>query len=154
MEDLLEFLFGASGRINRAKYWRLFLIYLVAGLLAAVILFTAAGIAAPIFIIMVVLVLIPWLLWDSPSPRSGCMIATRARGGCWCSTGFRQRLASLRKLHGLRSPQEQCCIPSWPWQVLHFRSGDLLKSDAWAAPSGRTHMGPTRSQELNDRAEQ
>ncbi len=31
MEDLLEFLFGASGRINRAKYWRSFLIYLVAG---------------------------------------------------------------------------------------------------------------------------
>jgi hypothetical protein len=42
--------------------WRSFLIFLVAGLLAAVILFTAAGIAAPLFIIMVVLVLIPWLL--------------------------------------------------------------------------------------------
>jgi uncharacterized membrane protein YhaH (DUF805 family) len=63
MEDLFEFLFGASGRINRAKYWRSFLIYIVAGLLAAVMLFTAAGIAAPLFIIMVVLVLIPWLLW-------------------------------------------------------------------------------------------
>ena len=63
MEDLFEFLFGASGRINRAKYWRSFLIYIVAGLLAAVILFTAAGIAAPLFIIMVVVVLIPWLLW-------------------------------------------------------------------------------------------
>jgi len=24
MEDLFEFLFGASGRINRAKYWRSF----------------------------------------------------------------------------------------------------------------------------------
>jgi uncharacterized membrane protein YhaH (DUF805 family) len=63
MEDLFEFLFGASGRINRAKYWRSFLIYIVAGLLAAVILFTAAGIAAPLFIIMIVLVFIPWLLW-------------------------------------------------------------------------------------------
>jgi Predicted membrane protein len=31
--------------------------------MAAVILFTAAGIAAPLFIIMVVIVLIPWLLW-------------------------------------------------------------------------------------------
>ena len=31
--------------------------------MAAVILFTAAGIAAPFFIIMVVVVLIPWLLW-------------------------------------------------------------------------------------------
>jgi uncharacterized membrane protein YhaH (DUF805 family) len=63
MEDFFEFMFGASGRINRAKYWRSFLIYLFAGLLAAVILFTAAGIAAPLFIIMVVIVLIPWLLW-------------------------------------------------------------------------------------------
>jgi uncharacterized membrane protein YhaH (DUF805 family) len=63
MEDLFEFLFGASGRINRAKYWRSFLIYIVAGLLAGVILLTAAGIAAPLVIIMVVVVLIPWLLW-------------------------------------------------------------------------------------------
>jgi uncharacterized membrane protein YhaH (DUF805 family) len=63
MEDFFEFMFGASGRINRAKYWRSFLIYILAGLLAAVILFTAAGIAAPLFIIMIVVVLIPWLLW-------------------------------------------------------------------------------------------
>jgi uncharacterized membrane protein YhaH (DUF805 family) len=48
-----------AGASNRAKYWRSFLIYLVAGLLAAVILFTAARTAAPLFIIMVVLVLIP-----------------------------------------------------------------------------------------------
>jgi uncharacterized membrane protein YhaH (DUF805 family) len=63
MEDLFEFLFGASGRINRSKYWRSTLLFTVAGLMAAVILFTAAGIAAPLFIIMVVLVLVPWLLW-------------------------------------------------------------------------------------------
>jgi uncharacterized membrane protein YhaH (DUF805 family) len=63
MEDLFEFLFGASGRINRAKYWRSTLLFTAAGLMTAVILFTAAGIAAPLFIIMVVLVLIPWLLW-------------------------------------------------------------------------------------------
>jgi uncharacterized membrane protein YhaH (DUF805 family) len=63
MEGLFEFLFGASGRINRAKYWRSVLIFIVAGLMTAVILFTAAGIAAPLFVIMVVLVLIPWLLW-------------------------------------------------------------------------------------------
>jgi uncharacterized membrane protein YhaH (DUF805 family) len=63
MEDLFEFLFGASGRINRAKYWRSTLLFTVAGLMAAVILFTAAGIAAPLFIVAVVLVLIPWLLW-------------------------------------------------------------------------------------------
>jgi uncharacterized membrane protein YhaH (DUF805 family) len=63
MEDFFQFMFGASGRINRAKYWRSFLICIVAGLMTAVILFTAAGIAAPLFIIKVVLVLIPWLLW-------------------------------------------------------------------------------------------
>jgi uncharacterized membrane protein YhaH (DUF805 family) len=63
MEELLEFLFGASGRINRAKYWRSVVLFAVAGLLTAVILFTAAGIAAPLFIIMVILVLVPWLLW-------------------------------------------------------------------------------------------
>jgi uncharacterized membrane protein YhaH (DUF805 family) len=63
MEDLFEFLFSASGRINRAEYWLSLLKYSIAGLLAAVILFTAAGIAAPLFIIMVVLVFIPWLMW-------------------------------------------------------------------------------------------
>ena len=63
MDDLFEFMFGASGRINRAKYWRSVLLFSFAGLLAAVILFTAAGIAAPLFIIMVVVVFIPWLLW-------------------------------------------------------------------------------------------
>ena len=63
MEDLFEFLFGASGRINRARYWRSLLIYCVAGLFVAVILFTAAGLAAPLFIVMILLVLIPWLMW-------------------------------------------------------------------------------------------
>ena len=94
MEDLFEFLFGASGRINRAKYWRSTLLFTVAGLMAAVILFTAAGIAAPLFIIMVVIVLIPWLLWGFPSPPSGCMTATRAPGGWWCSTWCRACSAS------------------------------------------------------------
>jgi uncharacterized membrane protein YhaH (DUF805 family) len=63
MEDLLEFLFNATGRINRAKYWRSLIVFSVAGLLAAVILFTAAGIAAPLFIIMLLVVFIPWLMW-------------------------------------------------------------------------------------------
>ena len=65
MEDLFEFLFGASGRISRAKYWRSVLIYIGGALMTAVILFTAAGIAAPLFVLMVVVVLIPWLLWGS-----------------------------------------------------------------------------------------
>jgi uncharacterized membrane protein YhaH (DUF805 family) len=63
MEDLLEFLFNATGRINRAKYWRSLIVFGVAGLFAAVILFTAAGIAAPLFVAMLVVVLIPWLIW-------------------------------------------------------------------------------------------
>ena len=63
MEDLFEFLFGASGRINRAKYWRSLLIFCGAGLLVGVILLTAAGLAAPLFIVMILLVLIPWLMW-------------------------------------------------------------------------------------------
>jgi uncharacterized membrane protein YhaH (DUF805 family) len=63
MEDLLEFLFGASGRINRAKYWRSTLLFAGTGLMVPVILFTAAGIAAPLFIVAIVVVLIPWLLW-------------------------------------------------------------------------------------------
>ena len=63
MEDLLEFLFGASGRINRAKYWRSLLMLGVAGMFVGVILLTAAGIAALLFIIMVVIVFIPWLMW-------------------------------------------------------------------------------------------
>jgi uncharacterized membrane protein YhaH (DUF805 family) len=63
MEELFEFLFGASGHIGRAKYWRSVLIYVGGGLMTAVILFTAAGIAAPVFVVMVVVVLIPWLLW-------------------------------------------------------------------------------------------
>jgi uncharacterized membrane protein YhaH (DUF805 family) len=63
MEDFFEFLFGASGRIDRAKYWRSVLIYIGGALMAAVILFTAAGLVAPLVVVMVVVVLIPWLLW-------------------------------------------------------------------------------------------
>jgi uncharacterized membrane protein YhaH (DUF805 family) len=63
MEDLLEFLFNATGRINRAKYWRSLIAFSIAGLFAAVLLFTAAGIAAPLFIIVLVIVFIPWLMW-------------------------------------------------------------------------------------------
>jgi len=63
MEDLFEFLFGAGGRVGRAKYWRSVLIYIGGRLMTAVILFTAAGIAAPLFVVMVVVVLVPWLLW-------------------------------------------------------------------------------------------
>jgi uncharacterized membrane protein YhaH (DUF805 family) len=63
MEELFEFLFGASGRINQAKYWRSLLIFCSAGLLVGVILLTAADLAAPLFILMLTIVFIPWLLW-------------------------------------------------------------------------------------------
>jgi uncharacterized membrane protein YhaH (DUF805 family) len=63
MENLFEFLFNATGRINRAKYWRSLTLFGVTGLFAAVILFTAAGIAAPLFVTTLVVVLIPWLIW-------------------------------------------------------------------------------------------
>jgi uncharacterized membrane protein YhaH (DUF805 family) len=65
MEYVFEFLFGAGGRINRAKYWRSVLVFIGTGLMTAVILFTAAGIATPMFLLAVVLVLIPWLLWGA-----------------------------------------------------------------------------------------
>jgi hypothetical protein len=63
MEGFFEFMFGASGRINRAKYWVSFIRYSLVGLLVAVILFVTAGIAAPLLIIVAVLTLVPWLLW-------------------------------------------------------------------------------------------
>ena len=63
MEELFEFMFGASGRINRTEYWRSVLIFCVAGLFAAVILLTAAGLAAPLFVIALVVFFIPWLTW-------------------------------------------------------------------------------------------
>jgi len=59
MEELFEFLFGASGRINRAKYWRSLLVFIGAGLLDGVILLTAASLAAPLFILMLVIVFNP-----------------------------------------------------------------------------------------------
>lgn len=63
MQDFFEFMFGASGRTNRAKYWVSFIRFSFAGLLVAVILFVTAGIAAPLLIIVAFLTLIPWMLW-------------------------------------------------------------------------------------------
>ena len=63
MEALFEFMFGASGRINRAEYWRSMLRFVVAGLLAGVILSAAAGIATSLLVISIVLLLMPWLIW-------------------------------------------------------------------------------------------
>jgi uncharacterized membrane protein YhaH (DUF805 family) len=63
MEQLFEFMFGASGRINRAKYWKSMLIFCFAGLFVGVLLMTAAGLAAPLFTIALVVVFVPWLIW-------------------------------------------------------------------------------------------
>jgi uncharacterized membrane protein YhaH (DUF805 family) len=63
MEDLFDFMFSASGRINRATYWRSLVVFGVAGLFAAVLLLTAASLAAPLFIVTVVVVFLPWLMW-------------------------------------------------------------------------------------------
>jgi uncharacterized membrane protein YhaH (DUF805 family) len=58
-----SFYSAPAGRVNRAKYWRAVLRFCIAGLMVAVILFTAASIAPPIFVAMVALIFIPWLLW-------------------------------------------------------------------------------------------
>jgi uncharacterized membrane protein YhaH (DUF805 family) len=63
MEAFFEFMFGASGRINRAKYWLSLFKLSIAALLGTVVLFTAAGLAAPLFVVTVIIVFIPWLLW-------------------------------------------------------------------------------------------
>jgi hypothetical protein len=128
MEDRFEFLFGASGRINRARYWRSTLLFIVAGLMAA-----------PLFIIMVVLVLIPWLLWGFSITTE--RLHARDKSAWWLVVfylGCRACSANLRKQHGLREPQARCCITSWCGRVLRSRSGDLSKSTACAAPSART----------------
>src|SRR5882757_8689039 len=61
MEQFFEFMFGASDRISRARYWKSLLILCVAGLLVSVVLLTAAGLAAPFFIIAAVIFFLPWL---------------------------------------------------------------------------------------------
>jgi uncharacterized membrane protein YhaH (DUF805 family) len=90
MEELFEFLFGASGRINRAKYWRSLLVFIGAGLLVGVILLTAAGLAAPLFILMLVIVFIPWLLWGFAFHTE--RLHDRGKSAWWllCSTRCRE----------------------------------------------------------------
>jgi hypothetical protein len=52
MEDFFEFMFGAGGRINRAKYWLSLFKLSIAGLLGTAVVFTAVGLAAPLFVFM------------------------------------------------------------------------------------------------------
>jgi uncharacterized membrane protein YhaH (DUF805 family) len=144
MEDLFEFLFGASGRINRAKYWRSLLTFSVAGLFAAVILFTAAGIAAPLFIIMVVVVFIPWLIWGFAIHTE--RLHDRDKSAWW-----------LLLFYGAPALLGQFAKAAWIAGVagtaLHYILAlagfaltiwDLSRSAACAAPPGPTNMAPTR----------
>src|SRR5450631_646655 len=132
MEDFFEFMFGASGRINRAKYWVSLLRYSLAGLLGAVILFTAAGIAAPLFIIMVVLTLIPWLLWGFAITTE--RLHDRDKSAWW--------LVVFYLVPGVLG-QLAKAASSWRWPVLRSRSGASLKLAASAAHPDRIHTGPT-----------
>ena len=123
-------------------------------MLAGVILLTAAGIAAPLFIIMVVVVLIPWLLWGFSITTE--RLHDRNKSAWWLVVfyGTPAVLGQLaRKPHGLPEQQARCSITSWLWPVLRSQSGDLSKSDSCAAPPGPTHMGPIRSCKLNGEAE-
>jgi uncharacterized membrane protein YhaH (DUF805 family) len=145
MEELFEFLFGASGRINRAKYWRSLLVFIGAGLLVGVILFTAAGLAAPLFILMLVIVFIPWLLWGFAFHTE--RLHDRGKSAWWLVVFYAVpgMLGNGPKQHGLREPQERGCITPWRWQVLRSRSGDLSRSVACAAMPDPTDMAPIRS---------
>ena len=111
MEELFELLFGAGGRISRAKYWRWVLLFIIAGLMTAVILFTAAAIAAPFFIIAVIVVLIPWLLWGdflhyqaAARPRQEPVVARGVLSGA----GRARRIARNHMACGSR----RCRAPS------------------------------------------
>jgi uncharacterized membrane protein YhaH (DUF805 family) len=116
MEDLLEFLFGASGRISRAKYWRSVLISVGAGLMAAVILFTAAGIAAPLFIIAVVVVLVPWLLWNVSFTTE--RLHDRDKSARWLVVFYVVPgvLGEFAKLTWFAGTEARFCTPSWRWR--------------------------------------
>jgi len=144
MEGLFEFLFGAGGRINRAKYWRSVLIFIAAGLMTAVILFTAASIAAPLFVIVVVLVLIPWLLWGFSITTE--RLHDRDKSAWW--------LVAFYLVPGVL---DQTAKATWlagsAGMVLHYILAltafaltiwDLSKSAACAVPPAGTDMGPTR----------
>ena len=58
-----NFCSAPAGVSTGAKYWRSVLVFCGAGLLVGVILLTNAGLAAPLFILMLAIVFIPWLLW-------------------------------------------------------------------------------------------
>ncbi len=56
--DFARLLFGFSGRINRAKYWIVSLIYLVLTVVAAVVLATVLGFGAAFFAVVGIIYLV------------------------------------------------------------------------------------------------
>ncbi len=66
-----------------------------------------AGLAAPLFIIMLVIVFVPWLLCAPPFTLNDCVTAAKAHGGCWCSMRCQECWAAWRKWHGLRERLER-----------------------------------------------
>lgn len=153
MEDLFEFLFGASGRINRAKYWLSLLKYCIAGLLAAVILFTAAGIAAPLFIIMVFLFLVPWLLWGFSITTE--RLHNRDKSAWWLAVfylvpGALGQLAKAEWFAGAAGPVLHyiLALAAFALTIWGFVEIGCLRGTAGSKP-----MGPTRCCRLNGRAE-
>ena len=146
MEELFEFLFGASGRINLAKNWRSLLIFCSAGLLVGVILLTAADLAAPLFILMLTIVFIPWLLWGIAFHTE--RLHDRGKSAWWLLVFYAVPgvLGQLAKGACLQEPLERGCIASWRWPALRSRSGDLLKSAACAATPDQTNTAQIRFQ--------
>src|SRR3982074_298405 len=134
MEELFEFLFGAKGRINLAQHWRSLVIFSVAGLFAAVILFAAAAIAAPLFILMVVIVFIPWLMWGFAIHNE--RLHDRNKSAWWLLVFYvvPAVLGRCAKPAWLAGGAAWRCTTPRRWQVLRSRSGDLPKLAACAVP--------------------
>ena len=81
--------------------------------MTSVILFTAAGIAAPLFVLMVVVVLIPWLLWGFSFTTK--RLHDRGKSAWWLVVFISCRACSVnsRKLRGLAGPPAWRCVTSW-----------------------------------------
>jgi uncharacterized membrane protein YhaH (DUF805 family) len=144
MEELFEFLFGASGRIGRAKYWCSVLIYIGAGLMTAVILFTAAGIAAPLLVVTVFVVLIPWLSWGASFTTR--RLHDRDKSAWWLMLfylvpGVLGQVANAAWLGGTAGTALHSVLAL---AGLRLRYGDSSRSAASVVPQDPTAMDPTR----------
>jgi uncharacterized membrane protein YhaH (DUF805 family) len=62
MKSLLEF-YSISGRIGRAEYWVMLLIFIFVGLPVAFIVSTAFDFSGALALIAALLLYVPWLVW-------------------------------------------------------------------------------------------